>query len=81
MNKLAEFLAQALDVIWHNPLRSLLTMLGLIIGVGSVIAILAVGDATTKSVLNILSPYSLASAFIFPKEAPARPAACGHPLR
>ncbi len=68
MNKLAEFLAQALDVIWHNPLRSLLTMLGLIIGVGSVIAILAVGDATTKSVLNILSPYSLASAFIFPKE-------------
>jgi putative ABC transport system permease protein len=68
MNKLAEFLGQALDVIWHNPLRSLLTMLGLIIGVGSVIAILAVGDSTTKSVLNILSPYSLASGFIFPKE-------------
>jgi putative ABC transport system permease protein len=68
MSKLAEFLGQALDVIWHTPLRSLLTMLGLIIGVGSVIAILAVGDATTKSVLNILSPYSLASAFIFPKD-------------
>lgn len=68
MNKLAEFLGQALDIIWHNPLRSLLTMLGLIIGVGSVIAILAVGDSTTKSVLNILSPYSLASGFIFPKE-------------
>ena len=68
MNKLAEFVSQALTIIWHNPLRSLLTMLGLIIGVGSVIAILAVGDSTTKSVLNILSPYSLASAFIFPKE-------------
>jgi putative ABC transport system permease protein len=68
MNKLWEFFEQALDIIWRNPLRSLLTMLGLIIGVGSVIAILAVGDATTKSVLNILSPYSLASAFIFPKE-------------
>jgi putative ABC transport system permease protein len=68
MNKLAEFLGQALDVLWRNPLRSLLTMLGLIIGVGSVIAILAVGDSTTRSVLNILSPYSLASGFIFPKE-------------
>jgi len=68
MNELLEFFAQALDTLWHNPLRSLLTMLGLIIGVGAVIAILAVGDATTKSVLNILSPYSLASAFIFPKD-------------
>jgi putative ABC transport system permease protein len=67
MNELTEFFLQALDTLWHNPLRSLLTMLGLIIGVGAVIAILAVGDATTKSVLNILSPYSLASAFIFPK--------------
>jgi len=68
MNKLWEFVRQALDVIWRNPMRSLLTMLGLIIGVGSVIAILAVGDSTTKSVLNILSPYSLASGFVFPKE-------------
>ncbi len=68
MNKFSEFLGQALDVLWRNPLRSLLTMLGLIIGVGSVIAILAVGDSTTRSVLNILSPYSLASGFIIPKQ-------------
>jgi putative ABC transport system permease protein len=68
MNKLGEIVSQALDNIWSNLLRSLLTMLGLIIGVGAVIAILAVGDSTTKSVVNILSPYSLASAFIFPKQ-------------
>ncbi|HME82344.1 MAG TPA: ABC transporter permease [Candidatus Eremiobacteraceae bacterium] len=68
MSKIAEFIGQALDVLWHNPMRSLLTMLGLIIGVGSVIAILAVGDSTTKTVLNILSPYSLASAIVFPKQ-------------
>jgi len=67
MNKLAELVGEALQNIWTNMLRSLLTMLGLIIGVGAVIAILAVGDSTTKSVINILSPYSLASAFIFPK--------------
>ena len=68
MNELAEFFSQAFEVIWTNRLRSLLTMLGLIIGVGSVIAILAVGDSTTKSVLNILSPYSLSSSFIIPKQ-------------
>ena len=67
MNKLAELVGEALQNIWTNMLRSLLTMLGLIIGVGAVIAILAVGDSTTKSVINILSPYSLASAFIFAK--------------
>ncbi|HXM19258.1 MAG TPA: ABC transporter permease [Candidatus Tumulicola sp.] len=68
MNKVLEFLAQALEVIWNNRLRSLLTMLGLIIGVGSVIAILAVGDSTTKSVQHILSPYSQSSALVLPKQ-------------
>jgi putative ABC transport system permease protein len=68
MSKVLEFLAQALEVIWNNRLRSLLTMLGLIIGVGSVIAILAVGDSTTKSVQHILSPYSQSSALVLPKQ-------------
>src|SRR5579872_15024 len=66
-NKFSEFFGQALDMLWNNRLRSLLTMLGLIIGVGSVIAILAVGDSTTRSVQHLLSPYSLASAFVLPK--------------
>lgn len=68
MNKLLQFFSEALDVIWNNRMRSLLTMLGLIIGVGSVIAILAVGDSTDKSVQNLLSPYSQSSAFIAPKQ-------------
>ncbi|HXW77162.1 MAG TPA: ABC transporter permease, partial [Candidatus Eremiobacteraceae bacterium] len=68
MNKLLEFLAEAIDVVRNNPMRSLLTTLGLIIGVGSVIAILAVGDSTDRSVQNLLSPYSQSSAFIVPRE-------------
>jgi putative ABC transport system permease protein len=68
MNKLAEFFAEAIEIVRSNPLRSLLTSLGLIIGVGSVIAILAVGDSTDKSVQNLLSPYSQTSALIIPKE-------------
>jgi putative ABC transport system permease protein len=68
MSNLLEFIGQALEVLMSNWLRSLLTMLGLIIGVGSVIAILAVGDSTTKSVQHILSPYSQSSALIFPRQ-------------
>jgi putative ABC transport system permease protein len=66
-NKAMEFFGQALDMLWNNRLRSLLTMLGLIIGVGAVIAILAVGDSTTRSVQHLLSPYSLAASFVLPK--------------
>ena len=68
MNKALNFLAEALTVIWSNRLRSLLTMLGLIIGVGSVIAILAVGDTTDKSVQNLLSPYAQSAIIVFPKQ-------------
>ncbi len=67
MTKFAELCAQAFGLFWNYKLRSLLTMLGLIIGVGSVIAIMAVGDATNKSVQHLLSPYSLASSYIAPK--------------
>jgi putative ABC transport system permease protein len=68
MNKILEFFSEALGVIWNNRMRSLLTTLGLIIGVGSVIAILAVGDSTTRSVQNLLSPFSQSSALIKPRE-------------
>jgi len=66
-NKAFEFFSQALDMLWNNRLRSLFTMLGLIIGVGAVIAILAVGDSTTRSVQHLLSPYSLSSSFVLAK--------------
>lgn len=45
-----ENLIQALDSIRSNKMRSFLTMLGIIIGIASVIGILTVGDALTKSV-------------------------------
>ena len=68
MNKLLEFFAEAFAIVWNNRTRSLLTMLGIIIGVGAVIAILAVGDSTNRSVQHILSPYSQSSALIVPKQ-------------
>jgi putative ABC transport system permease protein len=39
----------ALEALWKNKLRSGLTMLGVIIGIGSVIAISSIGQGVTKS--------------------------------
>ena len=36
--------------LWAGKMRALLTMLGIIIGIGSVIAILTVGDSLTGSI-------------------------------
>ncbi len=52
---LLENVRQALAGLVTNKMRSLLTMLGIIIGIGSVIAIMSVGDAMTSSVSNSLS--------------------------
>ena len=41
---LAENMMMAFNAIRANKLRSVLTMLGIIIGIGSVIAIVSIGD-------------------------------------
>ncbi len=45
----------ALRAIGNNKLRSFLTMLGIIIGVGSVIAMLAIGQGSKQSIQNQIS--------------------------
>ena len=40
----------AINSLLSNKMRALLTMLGIIIGIGSVIAIITVGDSLTLSV-------------------------------
>lgn len=47
---LAQGIKMAISSILSNKLRSLLTMLGIIIGVTSVVALVAIGQGTTKSV-------------------------------
>ena len=51
-----ESVRQALAGLVSNKMRSLLTMLGIIIGIGSVIAIMSVGDAMTGAVSGTKSP-------------------------
>ncbi len=47
---LAETIRLALRAVWRNALRSFLTVLGVVIGVGAVIAMVIVGQGSTASV-------------------------------
>lgn len=44
-----EILLMALEALWNNKLRTLLTMLGIIIGIAAVIAVTAIGQGTQKA--------------------------------
>lgn len=49
---IAESVRIALRALWANKVRSVLTMLGIIIGVGAVIAMVGIGNGATKSITN-----------------------------
>lgn len=55
MSGLWENIVLALSGLRANKMRALLTMLGIIIGIGSVIGIMCVGDAITNSVTDSMS--------------------------
>ena len=52
--KLGDSFESALNAIFANKLRSALTMLGVVIGVGSVIAMIAIGEGTKKKSIEQL---------------------------
>ncbi len=55
----------SLDAIWSNKMRSILTMLGLIIGISSVVTIVSLGDATEKQIKDELSSLGINKVTIF----------------
>lgn len=63
---LIEALRLALDAIWRNLLRSFLTVLGIVIGVASVIALVTIGEATTAEVSAKMSKLGTNILFIRP---------------
>ena len=50
-------LAMAFESIWHNKVRSLLTMLGIIIGVAAVIILVSVTDGITGMITDIFEEF------------------------
>ncbi len=57
--KSTDFLKQALDQLWVHRLRTFLTLLGMIFGVGAVIAMLAVGEGGRREALTLIEGMGL----------------------
>src|SRR5579871_494716 len=49
---LVETLITALEALWSNKLRSCLTMLGIVIGVGSVIGLMSIGSGAQAAIAS-----------------------------
>src|SRR5258706_14395856 len=66
INRLGNITLVGLKAISRNKLRSFLTMLGIVIGVGCVIAVVAIGNGATKSVENTINSLGTNYIMIFP---------------
>ncbi len=59
-------LESAMEAIWANRLRSLLTMLGIFIGVGAVIAALTLTQGASAYISNRIESLGITSIIVFP---------------
>jgi putative ABC transport system permease protein len=57
LGHLAAYLAEAFGAIWRNRTRSILTMLGMIIGTSSIIAVLGISRAASSGIASTLSSF------------------------
>ena len=66
IQRLGNITIVGLKAISRNKLRSFLTMLGIVIGVGCVIAVVAIGNGATKSVENTINSLGTNYIMLFP---------------
>ena len=57
MNRYLAYAREALEALWRNRARSILTMLGMIIGTASVIAVLGIGNAASSGISGSLNSF------------------------
>jgi putative ABC transport system permease protein len=57
VSRFLAYASEALDAIWLNRTRSILTMLGMIIGTASVIAVLGIGSAASSGIAGSLDAF------------------------
>lgn len=60
-----ESLQIALKAIWINKMRSLLTMLGIIIGIASVIAVVALGNGSEKAITGEFETFGVNKIYVY----------------
>ena len=66
VQRLGNITIVGLKAISRNKLRSFLTMLGIVIGVGCVIAVVAIGNGATKAVENTINSLGTNYIMLFP---------------
>src|SRR5262245_11958627 len=71
MNQFYEAASIALQAIWSNKLRSLLTVLGNIVAVTSIIAVVSLVQGLNASVTDMIQSQFAADAFTVSRTAPA----------
>jgi putative ABC transport system permease protein len=57
VNRLGAYVAEAFEAIWRNRTRSLLTLLGMIIGTASIIAVLGISKAASGGITGTLDSF------------------------
>src|SRR6185295_16924242 len=67
-----ENLLLALKAIWSNKMRSMLTTLGIVIGVAAVIAVVSLVDGLSKVLRNELQGLGATSIFVGPNRPPGK---------
>ncbi|MBV8645506.1 MAG: ABC transporter permease, partial [Candidatus Eremiobacteraeota bacterium] len=55
--RLGDYLGEAFGAIWRNRTRSILTMLGMIIGTSSIIAVLGISRAASGGITGTLNSF------------------------
>ena len=64
MNRFVAYALEAFEAIWRNRARSILTMVGMIIGTASVIAVLGIGNAASGGISNSLDSFGDPGLFV-----------------
>jgi len=67
-NKLLDNIRDALEQLWHHKLRTLLTLLGMIFGVGAVISMISVGEGAEKEALQLIDSMGVRNLIVEEKQ-------------
>lgn len=65
MSQLGEYVKMAMKNIWANKVRTFLTMLGIIIGISSVILIISVGNGATEMISSELGELGKGQIYVY----------------
>ncbi len=59
-----EHIIQAAEELWHHKVRTFLTLLGMIFGVGAVIAMLSIGEGAEREALKLIDSMGLRNVIV-----------------